>query len=538
VVLGMHRSGTSALAGVLNQLGFATGKAQMPANEFNARGYFEDERIKERLESLLSQLGRSWHDQRLLPAHWLASTSAQDAAKDLVDLFRDEFEPGQPMVFKDPRACRLLPLLQEVWRSIDWVPRYVFALRSPHAVVRSLALRDGMPAQRAALLYLAYLLEAELHTRGLPRAFAPYDALLTDWRRVIRHIGQGLALDMTELEPAMALQGHAIDSFVSSDLNHFNEATEQPSGLAMNLALEAHALLGGPMNGQAQAALDDLRGRWLLYLQDLEPMLEEVTSLGQFKADVPKLIYSPDAQLLQAIGQQGRSELFYASAGQAFGEDRKLYELWPFGQLTEQRFVFPTLRAPITSLRWDISDRPAYCKVHKVWIQDDHGQVQWTCQSGTDLFGPTSSDMHHLSSAASGGFDVLSSGFDPHVPLNVPAPVLQAIKKGWSFCTSMQVELPMLALAQLGQGFAASRQQLQSAWADLSAAASERDTLQHCAATQSARLQELEQKVARVEVEFKRAEAQLKLFKELWPRTPEYVPPPLISKNEGDDGKS
>lgn len=513
----MHRSGTSALTGVLNQLGFAAGKAQMPANEFNARGYFEDARINARLELLLNQLDRSWHDQRPLPTNWQASLAAQSAAKDLVDLLHEEFDSGQPKVFKDPRVCRLLPLLQDVWQSMDWVPRYVFALRSPHAVLRSLAQRDSMPAQRAALLYVAYLLEAELHTRGLPRAFAQYDALLTDWRSVIRHIGQELALDRPELEAAMVLHGQTIDGFLSSELNHFTEATDKPRGLAMSLALEAHALLGGPMDEQALAELDDLRGRWQLYLQDLESVLEEVAILAQFKADVPKLIYSPNVQLLQAIGQQGRSELFYASAGQAFGEDRKLYALWSFGKVTEeQRFVFPALRAPIISLRWDISDRPAYCKVQKVWIEDNDGQVQWTCVSGTDLFGSTSSDMHYLSSDVSGGFDVLSSGFDPHVPLNVPAPVLQAIQKGWAFCTAMHVELPMLALAQLGYGFAESHQQLQRVKADMSAAVSERDALRHSAATQSARMQELEQKGARLAVEFKRAEAQLALFKDLW----------------------
>ncbi len=50
VVLCMHRSGTSALTWVLNQHGFAAGKALFSANEFNARKYFEDVLINARLE--------------------------------------------------------------------------------------------------------------------------------------------------------------------------------------------------------------------------------------------------------------------------------------------------------------------------------------------------------------------------------------------------------------------------------------------------------------------------------------------------------
>lgn len=500
VVLGMHRSGTSALTGVLQRLGFAAGKSLIPANEFNSRGYFEDVRIITRNELLLSQLGRSWDDERLLPLNWLASAEAEAASKDLVDLLQEEFELGQPMVFKDPRACRLLPLMQVVWQSMDWVPRYIFALRSPHAVVQSLAYRGGMTAQQAALLYLAYMLEAEEGTRGMPRVFVHYDALLSDWRSVIRCIWQELGLDMKVLNGNMMSYGDSIDFFLSSALNHYTEVTDQPTGLAMSLAQEVYVLLSGSMDDQALAALDDVRVRWKMYLQDLEPLI----------------IYSRNAQLVQAIGQQGRSELFYANTDQSFEDCRKLYAVWSFGDVTQQRFVFPELQGPLGAFRWDISDRPAYCKVKKVWIEDDNGHVRWMCTSGEDLFGPQSSDMHHLNSGASANFEILSSGFDPYAILKVPAHVLQEIKRGWSFCTSMKVELPMLALAQLGQGCSALRQQLQSAVSDLSIATVERDALRSSAATDLAHMQELENKVASLHTEFKRAEAQLELLKDLW----------------------
>ena len=41
IVLGMHRSGTSALAGVLGLLGARLPARQLPANFANPKGYFE-----------------------------------------------------------------------------------------------------------------------------------------------------------------------------------------------------------------------------------------------------------------------------------------------------------------------------------------------------------------------------------------------------------------------------------------------------------------------------------------------------------------
>lgn len=50
VVLGMHRCGTSPLTGALSLLGFSAGLQLMPANAFNARGYFEDIPLNRELE--------------------------------------------------------------------------------------------------------------------------------------------------------------------------------------------------------------------------------------------------------------------------------------------------------------------------------------------------------------------------------------------------------------------------------------------------------------------------------------------------------
>src|SRR5262249_1740037 len=70
VVLGMHRSGTSALAGMLHHLGVALGDELMPATADNPRGYWEHRDIVAINDRLMTELGRTWHDVRPLPPMW------------------------------------------------------------------------------------------------------------------------------------------------------------------------------------------------------------------------------------------------------------------------------------------------------------------------------------------------------------------------------------------------------------------------------------------------------------------------------------
>jgi hypothetical protein len=56
LIVGMHRSGTSAVSGMLHKLGVAVPEDLHPADEHNERGYFEPERIINFHERLLGKL--------------------------------------------------------------------------------------------------------------------------------------------------------------------------------------------------------------------------------------------------------------------------------------------------------------------------------------------------------------------------------------------------------------------------------------------------------------------------------------------------
>lgn len=216
-VLGMHRSGTSATAGVLHYAGIDFGKRLLPGRADNPKGYFEHEEVWQIHETLLNDLGSCWDDIRPLPSGWLESDAAHHAAARLSDIVDREFS-GMPLWgLKDPRLSRLFPLWFPILKERSIIPLVVLALRHPLEVAQSLHRRDKIGMSHALAVWLRYTLEAELSSRGFPRVVQYYPRLINDWRTELAKISGVLGLSLPELS---AVAQTRIDSFIDKDLRH------------------------------------------------------------------------------------------------------------------------------------------------------------------------------------------------------------------------------------------------------------------------------------------------------------------------------
>ena len=83
---------------------------------------------------------------------------------------------------KDPRQCRLVPIVRAALAEGGIASRAIVMLRSPEAVARSLHARDRMTPAYAHALWLRHMIDAERDSRDLPRAIVGYDDLMRDWR--------------------------------------------------------------------------------------------------------------------------------------------------------------------------------------------------------------------------------------------------------------------------------------------------------------------------------------------------------------------
>ena len=195
VVVGSHRSGTSALARVLSLVGCDLPKHVMPpvAGD-NELGYWEPATVVHAHDAFLRDIGSSWDDVAALPDGAFVSAGARELRQQLALLLREEYGTSSLFVVKDPRISRLLPIWFAVLAELQIAPVIAVAVRNPLEVAASLKARHGFTTTKSLLLWLRHTLESEQHSRGRPRSFVMYDELLRNWQGVVAGVGEDLAV--------------------------------------------------------------------------------------------------------------------------------------------------------------------------------------------------------------------------------------------------------------------------------------------------------------------------------------------------------
>lgn len=188
LVLGMHRSGTSALAGISHLLGAAAPAGMMEPEADNPLGFWESGPITALNEAIFRVLDCAWCDSLAFDSANIGPTSRSELAPLLASVLTQEFGDAALFVMKDPRFSLVLDLWLPTFVAMNVSVAPVLALRHPAEVASSLRRRDDMPIELAAPLWLHYTLEAERLTRGRRRAVLSYDRMLQDWRGCLARI--------------------------------------------------------------------------------------------------------------------------------------------------------------------------------------------------------------------------------------------------------------------------------------------------------------------------------------------------------------
>lgn len=241
-VLGMHRSGTSALTGMLNLLGVELGgkDALLPARSDNPAGFWENKTAMEINEDLLSQLGRRWSSVTELPEAWMESEAAAVALGRAISLLEMNFKDAPVWALKDPRICRLAPLWFKAATLAGSSSRdALIVCRDPREVCRSLAARDGLAPGVSSLLWVQHVLEAERYSRGMPRTVITYHQLIRDWASVAGRIGRELRLEWPLAVASVTAQ---VDDFINADYRHHEFGEEADDNEVSMLARELYAV--------------------------------------------------------------------------------------------------------------------------------------------------------------------------------------------------------------------------------------------------------------------------------------------------------
>lgn len=218
VVLGMHRSGTSAIARGLKTLSVELGDNLMPAAPDNERGFWEDMDIYRFNEKLFSKLGSAWN--RMAPTETNRLTSDEFAAERYaaIALLENKISKSPVFGFKDPRTSILLPFWQCIFGDMGVQDSYVMAVRNPLEVAESLRKRGQAETSAAMLLWLKYNWAAVENSTGRPRVSLSYSTLIEQPAEQLARIAR--ALNLPHPAPSSPAMFEYVSEFLSKDLVH------------------------------------------------------------------------------------------------------------------------------------------------------------------------------------------------------------------------------------------------------------------------------------------------------------------------------
>jgi len=300
IVIGMHRSGTSATTGALQCLGVQLGKKLYAGHAgINAKGYFEHSGIADTNEEALLALGSGWDDVLLKEDGWWNAGCLNPYAKRVRQYIHRDFSNSQLWAVKDPRVCRLLPWWLDMLSAEQVSPYFLFVVRSPADVFRSLERRDGFSREKAYLLWTLHYLEAERSSRNRPRAFMDFDRFLeqpqVEFERVERELGLSFPAS-----PSQA--GNCLEQFISRDLRHHQSASNQDAGTPiLDLAHDLHKhLLNAVEKGDAKLDVNSMDALWqrMLDIQNSFPnsLVDHLRGInrtrGEMKLTLNRLVRS------------------------------------------------------------------------------------------------------------------------------------------------------------------------------------------------------------------------------------------------------
>lgn len=216
-VLGMHRSGTSAIARSLKALGVDLGDNLFgPIAGDNDKGFWEDADLQKFNERLLAKLGSGWNRISPIDAGRLVQDEFKSERFEASTLLERKFADAPVFGFKDPRTSVLLPFWRCIFDDLGVDHQYIIALRNPLEVAESLRKRDRLELSHALALWLKYSWASIEHSAGQRRICVSYAGMLADPAAELARIATAFDLSVPS-RTSPAFTEFATD-FLSPDL--------------------------------------------------------------------------------------------------------------------------------------------------------------------------------------------------------------------------------------------------------------------------------------------------------------------------------
>ncbi|WP_091737766.1 sulfotransferase family protein [Phenylobacterium immobile] len=289
IVLGMHRSGTSLLSEIIHRLGVDMADESDRASPKNPRGFWERPVLNAFHDRVLEAIGRPLRSPAhagLFPHDWWKTEAVQAIKAEMKTWLAARLvaEPGL-WGFKDPRACRLLPLWEEVMEDLGLRPVYVWALRPGGEAAASMAKKS--PGDRILSLveceamWLAYMHDIARDTLASDPTVVRYADWFDHPHRTLGQLRAGLqrSIDLPQVEDDRVLE------VVNAEYRHERE----PEFDGAALAPQMHQVYRQFGRLAQEADRSDAQGEIRSTLDRLRLVLQVIGAYADLLGELPAL---------------------------------------------------------------------------------------------------------------------------------------------------------------------------------------------------------------------------------------------------------
>jgi hypothetical protein len=246
VVLGMSRSGTSAIARALKVLNIDLGDKLLPGDARNPKGFYEDAEVLYKINRGVSGItGDLWANLHTLDAQAVSNNSQLADYKIYAQqLLGQRFATTNHWGFKDPRTVNLLPFWQSVFAVNKIEDNYIVAVRHPLAAAHSNQKFAHIDIETGLLIWLITNIAAIERTHGKKRIVISYELMLREPRVQLERIHQTLSLPGVLNDAECDIYAN---EFLDATLSHHeftdNDLTTHPALKVAPLCLQVYAIL-------------------------------------------------------------------------------------------------------------------------------------------------------------------------------------------------------------------------------------------------------------------------------------------------------
>lgn len=332
VVLGMHRSGTSAITRGLKVMGVELGERLMqPFEGINNKGFWEDIDIYSLNVEMLLILESNWHYLSLINKNNIIILKQKGYFERAVDLILQKTNIYPTFGIKDPRITKLLLFWKEVFEYCNIEINYIIATRNPISVAKSLEKRDGFDIEKSLYLWLGHVINSFSLTTESNRIIINYDNLIQDPKEELEKIANKFKLEINKNELNLY-----INDFLDINLRHNyyidDELLKKKKITDLVIEIYDFILSNSTSNIKIEENIKVRISKWESEIKLLDPLFDYIDKLS-LQLNNDKIIINETNQNLE----------FYAQKTNTLNEENKIIS----EQLNQHKYKINSLESDI-----------------------------------------------------------------------------------------------------------------------------------------------------------------------------------------------